>query len=105
MSILNTVLSVEGNLRRNNMEENKRLITKKFLKSCGFKYDDKRKLWCNRFSYPDQYKWETLKYDYENRVLHTQESYVIGADDPEVLDEEMAYEWIKHIGRGLLVHY
>lgn len=76
----------------------KRLITKKWLESHHFKYDEKQKLWKNHFDYPDAYKTEYLKYDYENRVLYTQGAYVIGADPVCEMDEEKAYWWLRDVG-------
>ena len=57
-------------------------------------------MWYKRYSYPDAYKWESLKYDFENRILYSQGCYVVGADDVCEMDEKSAYSWIKHLGIG-----
>lgn len=76
----------------------KRIITKKFLKLYGFRFDEALQMWYKRYSYPDAYKWEDLKYDFENRILYSQGCYVVGADDACEMDEKSAYSWIKHLG-------
>lgn len=82
----------------------KRLITERFLKLYHFKLvDEKSNLWYGRCSYPDQYKYETLRYDFNNRILYTVGCRTVGCDDGYSLSEEEAYKWIKSI-RGFLLN-
>lgn len=76
---------------------NKRLITKSWLSRYHFKYDKERNLYVNHFVYPDQYKTEYVKYDYDKRILYTQGCYVVGADEPCEMNEADAYEWLKDV--------
>lgn len=78
----------------------KRIITKKFLKLYGFRFDETLQMWYKTYSHRDAYKWESLKYDFENRILYSQGYYVVGADDVCEMDEKSAYSWIKHLGIG-----
>ena len=78
--------------------KNKRLITKSWLTNHHFKYDNERKLYYNRFTYPGSYTSESVKYDYDKRVLYTQKYYVIGGENIYEMNEEDAYKWLRDIG-------
>ena len=78
--------------------KNKRLITKSWLTNHHFKYDKERNLYYNSFTWPGSYDSESVKYDYDNRVLYTQKYHVIGGEKIYEMNEADAYKWLRDYG-------
>ncbi len=81
------------------MKQEKRIITKKFLKKYGFEYLERYGFWYRRTSFPYSYDGITFRYRYDKKELETQRYYIIGAEDSEYHSEEVGYKLIKECAK------
>lgn len=81
------------------MKQEKRIITKQFLKKYGFVYLEKFGFWYRHISFPNSYKGLTFRYRYDKKELETQVSLVIGGKDSKLQSEEVGYKLIKEYAK------
>lgn len=86
------------------MKQEKRIITKQFLKKYGFVYLEKFGFWHRRISFPRSYDGMAFRYRYDKKELETQRYHVIGAEDTEYHNEEVGYKLIKEYAKEGLFH-
>lgn len=75
-------------------KEEKRIITKQFLKKYGFKYLEKFGFWYRRTSFPYSYDGIAFRYRYDKKELETQRYNIIGGEKQEYYNEEDGYKLI-----------
>lgn len=86
------------------MKQEKRLITKQFLKKHGFEYLERYGFWYRHISFPQSYDGLTFRYRYEKKELETQVSHVIGGEDSKYYNEEVGYKLINEYAKEGLFH-
>lgn len=84
------------------MKQEKRIITKQFLKKYGFVYLEKFGFWYRHISFPRSYNGLTFRYRYDKKELETQVSHVIGGEDSKYYGEEAGYKLIKEYAKEWL---
>lgn len=82
------------------MIQEKRIITKQFLKKHGFVYLEKFSFWYRHISFPRSYNGLTFRYRYDKKELETQVSHVIGGEDSKYYSEEVGYRLIKEYAKS-----
>lgn len=84
------------------MKQEKRIITKQFLKKYGFVHLERFGFWYRHISFPRSYNGLTFRYRYDQKELETQVSHVIGGKDSKYYSEEVGHKLIKEYAkRGL----
>ena len=86
------------------MKQEKRLITKQFLKKYGFEYLERYGFWHRRTSFPCSYDGVAFRYRYDKKELETQRYFIIGAEDSEYHNEEVGYKLIKEYAKEGVFH-
>lgn len=81
------------------MKQEKRIITKRFLKKYGFVYLEKFGFWYRHISFSRSYNGLTFRYRYEQKELETQVSHVIGGKDSKCYSEDVGYKLIKEYAK------
>ena len=84
------------------MKQEKRIITKQFLKKYGFVYLKEFGFWYRHISFPRSYDGLTFRYRYEQKKLETQRSHIIGGEDIKYYSEEEGYKLIKEYAKKWL---
>lgn len=82
------------------MKQEKRIITKQFLKKYGFVYLEKFGFWYRHISFPRSYNGLTFRYRCDKKELETQVSHVIGGEDSKYYNEEVGYRLIKEYAKA-----
>lgn len=86
------------------MKQEKRIITKQFLKKYGFVYKEKFGFWYRSIRFHSSYEGIVFRYRYEKRELETQRYHVIGGEDSEYHSEEVGYKLINEYVKEGLFH-
>lgn len=81
------------------MKNEKRTITKNFLRKHGFEYLERFGFWYRHISFPRSYNGLTFRYRYEQKELETQVSYIIGGGEPKRYNEEDGYRLLKEYSK------
>lgn len=85
------------------MKQEKRVITKHFLRKHGFEYLEKFGFWHRRVPLPNSYSGIAFRYRYERKELETQRYNIIGGREPKHYNEEDGCRLIKEYAKcGLL---
>ena len=81
------------------MKQEKRIITKRFLRKYGFEYLERFGFWYKRVPFHNSYSGITFRYRYEQKELETQHYYIIGGREPKFYNEEDGFRLIKEYAK------
>ena len=81
------------------MKQDRRIITKRFLRKYGFEYLERFGFWHRRVPFPNSYRGITFRYRYEQKELETQRYNIIGGREPKHYNEEDGYKLIKEYAK------
>ena len=85
------------------MKQDKRIITKNFLRKHGFEYLERFGFWYKRVPFLNSYSGMAFRYRYDRKELETQRYNIIGGREPKYYNEEDGCKLIKeYVKCGLI---